>query len=135
MLALPDSELVAVLGYDGSPGAERALVHVADVMRTRPGWVHVVHVDGATPEDEAVPTLAERVQRHLSRSAADWRFESRTGDLSHELLAVANELAAHGTHRLIVIVVGRPGSHHPDLGQSVLAELFHSSPYSVLMVP
>ena len=129
-----DQEVVAILGYDGSSAAQRALEYLVPMMRRQPGWVEVVNVVNGG-EGDARPNLAELVQHAFRGTGADWRFASRQGELCRELMSVATELDTNGSHRSIIIVVGRPGSHHPDLGESVLAELFHSSSYPVLMVP
>jgi nucleotide-binding universal stress UspA family protein len=131
-----DQQVVAILGYDGTSAAQRALEYLVPLMRRQRGWVEVVHiVDDGDGDGDPRPDLAERVQRAFRGTGADWRFASRGGELSRELMSLAAELDHIGPQRSVIIVVGRPGAHHSDLGESVLAELIHSSAHPVLMVP
>lgn len=129
-----DSDFVVILGYDGSAPAQRALEHVAHVLRRQRGWLQVVTVttdrDGPDSAD-----LAQRVQRSLVGTSADWRLESRQGNPGDELLASASEMASQERHHPILIAVGSPRAHHPDLNESILAVLLRASPYPILVVP
>jgi hypothetical protein len=129
-----ESEFVVILGYDGTAPAQRALEQVAQVMRRQTGWLQVVTV---TTNGGGVDSadLAQRVQRSMVGTSADWRFESRHGVPGDELLSCAREVASRKRHHPVAIAVGSPRSHHPDLNESILAVLLRSSPYPILVVP
>jgi nucleotide-binding universal stress UspA family protein len=105
-----------VVGFDGSEPARRALTWGADLLRTRPGALHVIYAD------------RELIDSDLSGFARAEMDETR----DEKAASVAESAEAASTP---VIVTGR--SHHVPhrvIG-SVPVRLLHESPYPVLTIP
>ena len=141
--------ITLVVGFDNSAPAQRALSWGADLLRARPGTLHVVYADhplidsdlsgfGRPEMDEARDDKAAAVAQAAAEIAADagvpYTFERRQESPADAMLAAANDLDAAETASEPVLVTGR--SHHAPhriLG-SVPVELLHESPYPVLTI-
>jgi nucleotide-binding universal stress UspA family protein len=155
----PDSLVYAVVGFDGSASALRALDAAARLLNDRPGGMEIVYVahlsalvTGADVGgrgsaevlqsfDDATRELSDEVRAHLQathlRGAAQhWHFQRRNGAIAAQLTAVADDLRRqHGPGASVVIVVGRSehGYHHV-LG-SVPQALERHDHYPVIVIP
>jgi len=141
--------ITLVVGFDDSAPARRALTWGADLLRARPGTLHVVYADhplldsdltgfGRPEMDEARDDKAAAVARAAAEIAATagvpYTFERRQESAADALLAAAGDLDAAEPASEPVLVTGR--SHHAPhriLG-SVPVELLHQSPYPVLTI-
>jgi nucleotide-binding universal stress UspA family protein len=134
----PDTRVFAVVGFDGSASAQRALDAAARLLNDRAGAMEIVYVahlsalnatadlDGlAAAEvqqsfDDTARDLSDKVRAHVQamhlRGAAQrWHFQRRNGAIADQLIAVADDLRRqHGPDVSVVIVVGRSehGYHH-----------------------
>jgi nucleotide-binding universal stress UspA family protein len=154
----PDAPVYAVVGFDGSASALRALDTAARLLHDRPGGMEIVYVahvpaiaaadirGDATAQvrqsfDDATRELSAEVRSHLQvnhlRGAAQrWHFQRRDGAIADELIAVADEVRRlRGPEATVVIVVGRSehGYHHV-LG-SVPQALERHDHFPVLVIP
>jgi nucleotide-binding universal stress UspA family protein len=154
----PDSRVYAVVGFDGSASALRALDAAARLLNDRPGGMEIVYVahlsallaDGdaggrGSAEvlqgfDDATRELSGQVRArlqaaHLQGAAQRWHFQRRDGAIADQLIAAADDLARrHGPGASVVIVVGRSGhGYHHVLG-SVPQALERHAHYSVLVI-
>jgi nucleotide-binding universal stress UspA family protein len=138
-----------VVGFDNSAPARRALTWGADLLRARPGTLHVIYADhplidsdlsgfGRPEMDEARDDKAAGVAQAVAEIAAaagvPYTFERRQESPADAMLSAANALDAAEPASEPVIVTGR--SHHAPhriLG-SVPVELLHESPYPVLTI-
>jgi nucleotide-binding universal stress UspA family protein len=138
-----------VVGFDDSAPARRALSWGADLLRARPGTLHVVYADhplidsdlsgfGRPEMDEARDDKAAVVAQAAAEIAATagvpYTFERRQESPADAMLAAANDLDGAEPASEPVLVTGR--SHHAPhrvLG-SVPVELLHQSPYPVLTI-
>ena len=143
--------LVVVVGYDGTPAAQRALDHAADLVQRRDGNIEVVHVShlpaGATLSpigiaetmqalDDHAVALAGDVHDRLARRVQHWHFQHRDGAVATELLAVAADLRRqYGNTADVAIVVGGPAHRYHHLVGSVGASLVHTDRFAVIVVP
>jgi len=153
-----DTSVYAVVGYDGSGSAKRALDAAARLLHDRPGGMEIVYVAhmsviaGAAVSADATAGLSQsfddttrelsgEVRTHLQEShlrgaAQRWHFQRRNGGIAEELLAVAEGLRdRHGPDASVVIVVGRSeqGYHHV-LG-SVPQALERHDHFPVIVIP
>ena len=141
--------ITLVVGFDDSAPARRALTWGADLLRARPGTLHVVYADhplldsdlsgfGRPEMDEARDDKAAAVAQAAAEIAATagvpYTFERRQESPADAMLAAANDLDGTEAASEPVLVTGR--SHHAPhriLG-SVPVELLHQSPYPVLTI-
>ena len=154
----PDGQVYAVVGFDGSASALRALDAAARLLNDRPGGMEIVYVAhlsallaGSDPGgrasaevlqgfDDATRDLSGEVRAHLQathlRGAAQhWHFQRRDGAIADQLIAAADDLRRrHGPDAPVVIVVGRSehGYHHV-LG-SVPQALERHAHYPVIVI-
>jgi nucleotide-binding universal stress UspA family protein len=140
--------LTLVVGFDDSEPAQRALGWAADLLRTRPGALHVIYADhvlidsdlsgfGRTEMDEDRDEKAAKVAQAAKEIAAaagtPYTFERRQESPADAILEAAGSYAAEPASTP-VIVTGR--SHHVPhrvIG-SVPVRLLHESPYPVLTI-
>jgi nucleotide-binding universal stress UspA family protein len=149
----PDYDVVEpislIIGFDNSEPARRALIWGADLLRARPGTLHVVYADhplvdsdlsgfGRADMDEARDDRAADVARAAGEIAAaagvPYTFERRQESPADAIMAAANVQDAAEPASEPIIVTGR--SHHAQhriLG-SVPVELLHQSPFPVLTI-
>src|ERR1700736_2452191 len=113
LTASSDAPVYAVVGFDGSASALRALDAAARLLHDRPGGmeiVYVAHVSAITAAadfsaeslvgvrqsfDDATRELSAEVRAHLQGShlrgaAQRWHFQRRDGAIADELIAVAD---------------------------------------------
>ena len=154
-----DTQVYAVVGFDGSAPALRALDAASRLLNDRPGGMEIVYVahlsamlaggdagGRASAEvlrgfDDATRDLSDEVRAHLQAShlrgaAQHWHFQRRDGAIADQLIAAADDLARqHGPGASVVIVVGRSehGYHHM-LG-SVPHGLERHNHYPVVVIP
>jgi nucleotide-binding universal stress UspA family protein len=138
-----------VVGFDDSEPAKRALSWGADLLRTRPGTLHVIYADhplidsdlsglGRADMDQDRDAKAARVAQAAKEIAdaagAPYTFERRQEPPADAILDAAGVYAAADPASPPVIVTGR--SHHVPhrvIG-SIPVRLLHESPYPVLTV-
>jgi nucleotide-binding universal stress UspA family protein len=138
-----------IIGFDNSEPARRALIWGADLLRARPGTLHVVYADhtlidsdlsgfGRAQMDEARDDKAAGVARAAGEIAAaagvPYTFERRQESPADAILSAANVQDDAEPASEPIIVTGR--SHHAPhriLG-SVPVELLHQSPFPVLTI-
>jgi nucleotide-binding universal stress UspA family protein len=141
--------ITLVVGFDDSAPARRALTWAADLLRARPGTLHVVYADhplidsdlsgfGRGEMDEARDDKAAAVAQAAAAIAAaagvPHTFERRQESPADAMMSAANTLDAAEPAAEPLLVTGR--SHHAPhrvLG-SVPVELLHESPYPVLTI-
>jgi nucleotide-binding universal stress UspA family protein len=141
--------IALVVGFDDSAPARRALTWAADMLRARPGTLHVVYADhplidsdlsgfGRPEMDEArddkAATVAQAAAEIAATAGVPYTFERRQEAPADAMLSAANDLDAAEPASEPVLVTGR--SHHVPhriLG-SVPVELLHQSPYPVLTI-
>jgi hypothetical protein len=159
-LTRPTERLMyAVVGFDGSASALRALDAASRLLNDRPGGMEIVYVahlsalaasadvgGRASAEvrqsfDDASRELSEEVRAHLQVShlrgaAQHWHFQRRDGAVADQLIAAADDLSRrHGPDASVAIVVGQSehGYHHV-LG-SVPRALERHNHYPVIVIP
>jgi nucleotide-binding universal stress UspA family protein len=147
----PSTSVFAVVGFDGSAPAVRALDGAARLLHDRAGQLEVVFVASVpgvaalsaeataaleTSLDERGRALSEEVRAQLDGIEARWRFQRRDGTVAHELIAAADELRReHGPDAKIVIVIGGSSQrHHRLFGSSAIGVVRHDR-YPVLVEP
>jgi nucleotide-binding universal stress UspA family protein len=146
----PDLQRVTlVVGFDDSQPARRALSWSADLVRARPGTLHVIYADhvlidsdlsgfGRAEIDETRDEKAARVAAAAAEIAAaagvPHAFERRQQPPADAILHAARIGAAGEPASTPIIVTGR--SHHAvhDIIGSVPVRLLHESPYPVLTI-
>jgi nucleotide-binding universal stress UspA family protein len=154
----PDSRVYAVVGFDGSAPALRALDAAARLLNDRPGGMEIVYVahlsallaggdvgGRASAEvlqgfDDATRELADEIRGHLQathlRGAAQhWHFQRRDGAIAGQLIAAADDLRRrHGPGASVVIVVGRSEHGYHHLLGSVPQALERHAHYPVIVI-
>ena len=146
----PTTDLRLVVGYDGSPPAERALNAAVNLLQGRTGRIAVVYVAhmpsmaalsaGAVTElradfDEIEQTLRTAVSDRLRDDVQAWDFERREGMITEELLAAAKDISAAQPHATVVIVVGSSSQVTHRVVGSVAVGLARHSPVPLIVVP
>jgi Universal stress protein family len=138
-----------VVGFDDSEPARRALIWGADLLRSRPGDLHVIYADHVLIDsdlsgfaraemDQARDEKAARVAQAAAEIAAatgtPYTFERREGSPADAILHAASGYAAAEPASMPVIVAGR--SHHAahQVIGSVPVRLLHQSPYPVVTI-
>jgi nucleotide-binding universal stress UspA family protein len=138
-----------VVGFDDSEPARRALTWGADLLRSRPGTLHVVYADHElidsdlsgfgrsgmdTDRDEKAARVAEAAKEIAAAAGAPYTFERRQESPADALLEAVGVYAAADPASTPILVTGR--SHHVPhrvIG-SVPVRLLHESPYPVLTI-
>lgn len=139
-----------VVGYDGSPPADRALDAAVRLMEGRTGRITAVYVAHLTStamlsadaiaelendfdqvESELRTTVGERLRGHVN----DWDFQRRQGQIAHELVAATEEIHAAHPDDTVVIVVGSSSSAVHRMVGSVPVTLARHSPVPLIIVP
>jgi nucleotide-binding universal stress UspA family protein len=139
-----------VVGYDGSPPANRALDAAVRLLQGRSGRIVVVYVAhlsslimlsaGAIAEmekdfDEVEQDLRAQAAEQLRASGAAWEFERRQGIIADELIAAATVIRdAHPGETVVIIVGSSSHATHRVVG-SVAIGLARHSPVPLIIVP
>jgi nucleotide-binding universal stress UspA family protein len=138
-----------VVGFDDSEPARRALIWGADLLKTRPGALHVIYADHALIDsdlsgfgraemdetrDEKAASVAQAATEIATAAGAPYTFERRQESPADAILHAADVYAAQQPADAPLIVTGR--SHHAALHVigSVPVRLLNESPYPVLTV-
>jgi nucleotide-binding universal stress UspA family protein len=148
--ASPTEFLHLVVGYDGSPPANRALDAATRLLQGRVGRIDVVYVahlsslvmmsPGAIAEmesdfDEIEQELRAAAAGQLRASGAAWEFERRQGIVADELIAASAGIqAAHASHTVAIVVGSSSHVGHRMVG-SVAVSLARHSPVPLVIVP
>ena len=148
--APPSRDLHLVVGYDGSPPANRALDAAVSLLQGRTGRIHAVYV-AHLPSVDALSAAAvvemeatfDDVEAELRNAAGEqlrgraesWGFERRDGLIADQLTAVAEGIRDDYASDTVAIVVGS-SSHaaHRVIG-SVAVSLARHSPVPLVVVP
>jgi nucleotide-binding universal stress UspA family protein len=146
----PAADLYVVVGYDGSPPANRALDAAVGLLRGRTGRIEVVYVThlsstamlsaGAVAEieagfDQIEQELRTAAQERLRGGQEGWGFQRRDGVIVDQLIAVANDIHAAHSGDIVAIVVGSSSqAMHRAVG-SVAVSLARHSPVPLVIVP
>ncbi len=138
-----------VVGFDNSEPARRALSWAADLLRARPGTLHVIYSDHVLIDSDLsgfahtemeenraakAARVAEAAAGIAAAAAVPYTFERRQEPPAEAILAAADIQDAAGPASTPVIVTGR--SHHAahQIIGSVPVRLLHQSPYPVLTI-
>jgi len=146
----PARTVTLVVGFDDSEPARRALIWGADLLRTRPGTLHVIYADHALIDsdlagfgrsameedrDEKAAGVAEAAREIAAAAGTPYTFERRQESPADAILHAVGGYATAEPASTPIIVTGR--SHHVPhrvIG-SVPVRLLHESPYPVLTIP
>jgi hypothetical protein len=141
--------ITLVVGFDDSEPARRALIWGADLLRTRPGVLHVIYADHVLIDsdlagfgraemdqdrDEKAARVAEAAKQIAAAAGTPYTFERRPESPADAILHAADTYAAADPASTPVIVTGR--SHHVphQIIGSVPVRLLHESSYPVLTI-
>jgi nucleotide-binding universal stress UspA family protein len=144
------TDLRLVVGYDGSPPANRALSIAANMLQGRSGAIEVLYVAhipgmaslsaGAVTElesgfDDIEQELRTMAGEELRGRVERWEFQRREGLIADELLAAAKEKAAAHPDAIVVVVVGGSSQAAHRVVGSVAVHLARHSPVPLVIVP
>ena len=146
----PATAVRIVVGYDGSPPADRALDAAVSLLEGRTGRITAVYVAHMTStamlsadaiaelendfdqvEQELRIAAGERLRGHVD----DWDFERRQGQIPHELIAATEEIHSAHPDDTVAIVVGSSSSAVHRMVGSVPVTLARHSPVPLVIVP
>ena len=145
----PSADLYLIVGYDGSPPAQRALDAAVLLMQGRGGRITVAYVahmpstamlsGGAVAEveesfNEVERELRAEADKRLS-SQDSWGFERREGVIADELLAVARDTRDAHPNATVAVVVGSSSHAMHRVVGSVAVNLARHSPVPLVIVP
>ena len=145
----PAQPVTLVVGFDDSETARRALTWGTDLLRNRPGTLHVVYADHVLIDsdlsgfahaemeqarDDKAASVAKAAAEIAAAAGVPYTFERREEPPSAAILQVASNYAAAEPASAPVLVTGR--SHHAvhHVIGSVPVQLLHESPYPVLTI-
>lgn len=146
----PSGSLQLVVGYDGSPPADRALDAAVRLLQGRTGRINVVYVahlsttvmmsPGAIAEmeadfDEIEKDLRAQAGEQLQGRVETFQFQRRQGLIGDELIAVATALTDSHLADTVVILVGSSSHAAHRLVGSVAVNLARRSPVPLIIVP
>ena len=146
----PATDLRLVVGYDGSPPADRALQAAVNLLQGRTGRIEVVYVahmpsmaalsPGAVAEmetgfDDVERELQTQVAEQLRDREQSWDFQRRQGLIAEELIEAARELGATHPEATVVIVVGSSSLVAHRVVGSAAVSLARHSPVPLIVVP
>jgi nucleotide-binding universal stress UspA family protein len=143
--------LSAVVGFDGSGSAYRALDAAAQLISGRPGnlvVVYVAHVSSTaefSPEavgeslkafDALEQEFTEAIRNCLDGVEQRWVLQRRDGTVAHELVAAADQASRdYGKDANVVIVVGSAMQSYHHVVGSVPVALVRHAKYPIVVVP
>jgi nucleotide-binding universal stress UspA family protein len=138
-----------VVGFDNSETARRALTWAADLLRARPGSLHVVysdhvlvgsdlagfaHAEMEREREEKAEGAASAAAETAAAAGVPYTFERRQESPADAILSAASLQDAAEPDSAPLIVTGH--SHHAvhHILGSVPVELLHRSPYPVVTI-
>jgi len=141
--------ITLIVGFDDSEPARRALIWGAEMLRSRPGTLHVVYADHVVVDsdlsgfaheemeearDERAASVAKAAEEIAAAVGVPCTFERRQVAPAEAVLYAASLHAGAEPASTPVIVTGR--SHHAahHVIGSVPVRLLHQSPYPVLTI-
>jgi nucleotide-binding universal stress UspA family protein len=147
--AQPAQPVTLVVGFDDSEPARRALVWGADLLRARPGTLHVVysghvlidsdlsgfaHSEMEDTRDQKAAGVAAAAAQIAAAAGVPYTFEQRAESPADAILSAASRQDAADPASTPIVVTGR--SHHVahHIIGSVPSQLLHESPYPVLTI-
>jgi nucleotide-binding universal stress UspA family protein len=147
--AQPALPVTLVVGFDDSEPARRALVWAADLLRARPGTLHVVYSDRVLVDsdlsgfahsemedtrDQKAAGVAQAAAEIAAAAGVPHTFERRAESPADAILSAASIRDAAEPASTPIVVTGR--SHHAahHIIGSVPVQLLHQSPYPVLTI-
>jgi nucleotide-binding universal stress UspA family protein len=140
--------ITLVVGFDASEPARRALVWGADLLRTRPGTLHVIYADHVLIDsdlsgfartemdearDEKAASVAEAAKEIAATAGTPYTFERRQESPADAILHAASVHAAEPASTPIIVTGRSHQAAHQVIG-SVPVRLLHQSPYPVLTI-
>jgi nucleotide-binding universal stress UspA family protein len=146
----PSGSLQLVVGYDGSPPADRALDAAVRLLQGRTGRINVVYVahlsttvmmsPGAIAEmeadfDEIEKDLRAQAGEQLRGRVETFQFQRRQGLIGDELIAAATGIGEGHPGDTVVILVGSSSHATHRLVGSVAVNLARHSPVPLIIVP
>ena len=146
----PARFLHLVVGYDGSPPANRALDAAVRLLQGRTGRIDVVYVahlsslvalsPGAIGEmeqdfDEIEKDLRAQADEQLRASGTAWEFERRQGIIADQLIAGATGIGETYPDENVAIIVGSSSHATHRVVGSVAVGLARHSPVPLIIVP
>ena len=146
----PAAAVRIVVGYDGSPPADRALDAAVRLLEGRTGRITAVYVAHMTSTamlsadaivelendfDQIEKELRTAVGERLRGRVDDWDFERRQGQIAHELVAATEEIHSVHPDDTVVIVVGSSSSAVHRMVGSIPVTLARRSPVPLVIVP
>ena len=146
----PAAAVRIVVGYDGSPPADRALDAAVRLLEGRTGRITAVYVAHMTSTamlsadaivelendfDQIEKELRTAVGERLRGRVDDWDFERRQGQIAHELVAATEEIHSVHPDDTVVIVVGSSSSAVHRMVGSIPVTLARHSPVPLVIVP
>jgi nucleotide-binding universal stress UspA family protein len=146
----PSGDLHLVVGYDGSPPANRALDAAVSLLRGRTGRIQAVYVahlpsvdalsaDAVTEIEENFGEIAVELRNaageQLRGRAEGWGFERRDGMIADQLIAAAEGIRDEYASDTVVIVVGSSAHARHRVVGSVAVSLARHSPVPLVVVP
>jgi nucleotide-binding universal stress UspA family protein len=145
------TQLVLVVGYDGTDPAQRALEGAAKGLQGRVGRLEVVFVahvpSTAAFAPQAVSAIHEgldhdehqlftQVDETMNGTDTKWHFQRRNGEIAPELLAAAKEqLDAEGPDTRVVLVLGGSAHKVDRYLNSTPAKVIRQDRFEVLVIP
>jgi nucleotide-binding universal stress UspA family protein len=145
----PAATVRAVVGYDGSPPASRALDAAVRLLQGRRGVIEVVYVAHLAAIDmlsaDAIVQVEadfDDIEKELRASAASqlngraaWTFQRRQGIIAEQLIAATSAiLGAHPGDTVVIVVGSSSHASHRVMG-SVAVSLARHCPVPVVIVP
>jgi nucleotide-binding universal stress UspA family protein len=146
----PARDLRFVVGYDGSPPANRALQAAVNLLQGRAGRIELVYVahlpsmaalspdavgELETDFDDIEQELRTMAAERLSGLEESWGFQRRQGQIADELIAAARDLGEQHPDAAVVIVVGSSSQVTHRIVGSIAVSLARHAPVPLIVVP
>jgi nucleotide-binding universal stress UspA family protein len=146
----PVRDLRFVVGYDGSPPANRALQAAVNLLQGRTGRIELVYVahlpsmaalspdavgELETDFDDIEQELRTMAAERLSGLEESWGFQRRQGQIADELIAAARDLGEQHPDAAVVIVVGSSSQVTHRIVGSIAVSLARHAPVPLIVVP